>query len=559
MVSASSPDEHSPASPRLPSGPVGALSRLATWVLVAAPAVVIACHTLQNNDLPMHLAVGDWILDHHEVPDRDPFSGNGLDQPWVPHEWLAAVLFAVVERASGATGLITFTMLLSGVLAIVHASVMQRLGVGTHAQLWLSIPVWVIAGQRLMLRPHMFSLVLALGVWWVLLAARTRPRVLLFLPGLLAFWANVHGSFYLGLGIVALDLWLGKEHTITRAQRWGLLLACASALLFTPHPIAGVVFPFSLTSDPVFMREIAEWSPPLGSSLGSALFRETPAFAFSVAWLVLVIFGARRGLRRLPLSYCLACAAALLLYARHQRYAALFVLATVPLAHEVIRSYAGRRPWLARIAVFGTACFFAYPGYPATWTGFRSFPTGTGIELWGPNLPIFESELLAKSGYRGTVVCEYEYGGVIAWKSRGALRPTMDSRNSVYGADRFIRHQAGLTSGDPVLLSEAVAAVVRSPWADARRLPLHERLEDDPDWLLISFTSQTFLYVRAGAGSLDRRAYYYVSPATGRIRRPMADQLNRLQSELDSAADLGWRPNDAQWGILESWGIEKPR
>ncbi|MGE3164325.1 MAG: hypothetical protein AB7O52_05435 [Planctomycetota bacterium] len=61
------------------------------WVLVVAPPVVISCHTLQNNDLPMHLAVGNWILDHREVPDRDPFSANGSNQTWVPHEWLAAV------------------------------------------------------------------------------------------------------------------------------------------------------------------------------------------------------------------------------------------------------------------------------------------------------------------------------------------------------------------------------------------------------------------------------------------------------------------------------------
>ncbi|MGE3164327.1 MAG: hypothetical protein AB7O52_05445 [Planctomycetota bacterium] len=528
------------------------------WVLVVAPPVVISCHTLQNNDLPMHLAVGNWILDHREVPDRDPFSANGSNQTWVPHEWLAAVGFASVERAFGAPGLLTLTMLLAGILAVLHRGVMKHLGVGLEEHLWLSVPLWIVAGQRLMLRPHMFSLILVFAVWWVLFVGRSRPRVLWFLPLLLASWANLHGSFYLGLGIVALGLGMAPGHRASARQRWLILAACAAALLVTPHPIAGVLFPLTLTSDPVFMQEIAEWSPPFGSARGSELFRETPTFALSLLWIAAIAYGVVCG-RRLPLPYRIGCAAALVLYMRHQRYAALFVLATLPFVTAcVARLATPNRRWIARLTAAAGTLLFLYPGYPATWNQFRGPPTGGGSELWGANLPLFETELLVAAGYRGTVVCEYEYGGVLAWKSRGTLRPTMDSRNTVYGAQRFLEHQTGLVTGEIPLLGSAVAAVIRSPWVTADRARLHARLEDDPQWRLALFTPLTFVYVRVGQGELDARAYRYLAPGTGRIRQPLDGDRDRLARELEVAGQMGWHPSEAQWTVLASWGIERP-
>ena len=67
--------------------------RYARWLPVvwALFLGVMALHPLVNNDLPLHLAIGDWIRDHGELPSRDPFSFQSGEETWVAHEWLFGV------------------------------------------------------------------------------------------------------------------------------------------------------------------------------------------------------------------------------------------------------------------------------------------------------------------------------------------------------------------------------------------------------------------------------------------------------------------------------------
>ena len=167
---------------------------------------VIALHPLANNDLPLHIAIGEWVLAHGTLPSQDPFSFTAGGAPWVPHEWLAGVLFALVERGGGVVGLTLLAAAGAALLAVVHRGVMARLGVDLTTQLLWGLPLWLMAGRRLMLRPHLIAMVLPFLLWWLLLSARTQPRRLWLVPALMVVWVNLHGSFLMGFGIIALDL-----------------------------------------------------------------------------------------------------------------------------------------------------------------------------------------------------------------------------------------------------------------------------------------------------------------------------------------------------------------
>lgn len=508
------------------------------WIV--APATIIACHTLQNNDLPLHLAIGDWILEHREVPDRDPLSGNALGERWVPHEWLAGVVYSVVHRTTGALGLIALAMGLSLLLAAVHRRVTQQLGVTLPFHLLAAIPLWVMAGRRLMLRPHLFALGLIFLTWNVLLGARRQAALLWTLPVILALWVNLHASFFVGLAAIAADLVLcGSQHQASWRQRLLVLGLCVGALFVQPHGLGALTFPFQLTGQETFMQEIAEWAPPFGASLSSELFRQTPAFALSLAWILALAVGAARRGKQVPISYALFVLGTLVLYLQHQRHLALFALTSLPLivGSGWVPSASWQRSWRSWIphgATLLTVFFLITPGYPVRWDAFRSFPRGGDVQLWGSNLPLVEADILRTQGYQGLVLCEYDYGGVISWVSEGRLRPSMDSRNTVYGPEKFIAHQAGLANGEIELLERAVAVLVRSPWAGQPRSDLHRRLEDDPNWLLVRFSWQRFLYVRAGAGGLDSRAFRYAKPASGRISLPQPSQIPTLLDEAET-------------------------
>src|SRR6185369_4559302 len=56
---------------------------------------------LGDPDTYWHIAAGEWILDHRQIPLVDPFSYTFAGQPWTAHEWLSEVLLALAFRAGG--------------------------------------------------------------------------------------------------------------------------------------------------------------------------------------------------------------------------------------------------------------------------------------------------------------------------------------------------------------------------------------------------------------------------------------------------------------------------
>ncbi len=477
--------------------------------LVALCPLVIAIHPLANNDLPMHLAIGEWILAMGTLPAHDPFSFTAGHPPWVPHEWLAALLFAGIERAGGLVGLVSLAAAFAATLALVHRAVMARLGVGLTTHLLWAIPMWLIAGDRIVLRPHLPALVLPFAIWWALLRARRDARFLAFLPALLAIWVNLHGSFLMGFGIVALDLvLLGRGHPLAWRPRMLAIGACGAAFFaqahvyYQPSLLAGVEDALGLLRDPYFMEEILEWQPPFAS----ARFQETYAFLAAIPWILLAAVGFVRHGARVPLSYRAFALAALALYLRHSRFVDLMALASLPFLPDLdpvsLRSL-HRRRWLARAATLLAALSCVWPGFPIR----SGAPFRRPALRWGLELPIAAVDTLVASGYEGGVFCEYKFGGVVAWRSGGKLQPSMDSRNSVYGADLYRAHAAAMLRDTPFrreLLERVGAVLILRPTPRRARGDLIRHLEGEKRWRLAWIDGRSLLYVkqpRAGAGN----------------------------------------------------------
>ncbi len=482
------------------AGSAGAkVGRALDAALVALCPVVIAIQPLANNDLPMHLAIGEWILDHRTLPARDPFSFTAGHPPWVPHEWLAAVLFASVERAGGLVGLVALGAAFAAALALVHRAAMARLGVGWVPHLLWGLPMWLIAGERIVLRPHLPALVLPFAVWTCLLQARRDARWLLPLPLGLAIWENLHGSFLMGFGIVALDLVVfGRGHPLAWRTRWLATAACGAVFFaqvhvwFQPTFLAGIQDALGLLRDPVFMKEIAEWQPPFATPR----VRETFAFQAAVPWIGLAALGFVRGGASVPLSYRAFAVVALLLYLRHSRFIDLMALASLPFLPGALAP-APRWAPVARAATLAAALLCVWPGFPMR----PDQPFRRPALRWGRDLPLDAVEALLRRGYAGGVFCEYKFGGVVAWKGGGRLQPSMDSRANVYGGALYLAHQEAMRRDTPFrreLLRRVGAVLILRPTGSRDRRDLIEHLRRAKSWQLVHAGERSLLFVRAG-------------------------------------------------------------
>ena len=158
---------------------------------------------LNDGDTWSHIATGEWILDHRAVPRVDPFSLTFAGAPWVAHEWLAEVIFALAFRAAGWAGVMVITGAAAALAAYTIAlkTIKELPGVGGPV---LALAALALVTPGLLARPHMLALPV-MAIWSARLfdARDQKDAPPLVLALMMALWANLHGGFAFGLALVA--------------------------------------------------------------------------------------------------------------------------------------------------------------------------------------------------------------------------------------------------------------------------------------------------------------------------------------------------------------------
>ncbi|MGY4242050.1 hypothetical protein ACVIIZ_003458 [Bradyrhizobium sp. USDA 4523] len=202
---------------------------------------------LKDADIYWHIVVGQWIVDHRAVPHVDLFSFTIRGAPWITSEWLSEVLYFVAYKLAGWTGpLILAALSASFAFYLLALLLLKRLP---------NIPVMILLTAGIAMtsfhvftRPHV--LVFPLMVLWanalVEASEQRRAPSFAYLP-LITLWANLHGSFTLGLALMgpfALEaIWTADKSARARVAvqwiRFGVLALGAACI--TPY-VAGIDF-----------------------------------------------------------------------------------------------------------------------------------------------------------------------------------------------------------------------------------------------------------------------------------------------------------------------------
>ncbi len=412
----------------------------ATPVLVGLAMFVMALFVpgvLNDADTFWHIKAGEWMITHGSVPHTDPFSYTRAGAPWVAHEWLAEVAFALAFRAAGWGGVVTLTALAVG------AAFFQ---LARHLGRWLPIPVVLLLcllaasciAPGMLARPHILAL--PFFETWVagLFIARARGGVpSLWLLPVMCIWANLHGGYMLGLMLVlplSLEALLGAPADWRRTvPRWGgFLLAAVAAAGVTPHGPAGLLFPFQL----VGMSElstITEWHPTDFSTL------QPLEVVLAVGLYVALTRGAR-----LPPVRLLILLGLLHLALTHTRHQALVgVILPLLLAGPIAAALPALRPDRGG----------------ARW---RAWGVGTAgglvvLRLLLPVAPGGKNPVGAAAGAHvppalaaEPVFDEYSFGGYLIYVG---IRPFIDGRADLYGP-AFMRAYDAATSPNLAALED---------------------------------------------------------------------------------------------------------
>src|SRR4051812_25757207 len=208
---------------RLASVPMS-LARLWTFLAVALPVLASLLVPLSTVDLAYHLRAGAEILDARALPTVDTWTFTAAGLPWVDQQWGAQVILHGVYAGGGWTGLAIVRALLIGVVFGGLFAISRRSGVDVRLAAVLTLVAFVVAVPALALRPQLLGMVCFVLAAWLVAIRRETPRALWLVPVVVAVWANLHGSFFLGPILVGLA-WLQDLHDGDPAARRVLITA----------------------------------------------------------------------------------------------------------------------------------------------------------------------------------------------------------------------------------------------------------------------------------------------------------------------------------------------
>lgn len=415
--------------------------RQAVSVAVLIIGFGLATFTRADADLWGHTRYGLDILRDHELAVIDPYSFT-QDKPWVNHEWLTELQMGGAYRLGGAPALALLkAVLILGAFALAWRGLnAARLGARIVAMLVLMMgTIHVTSSIRPQVWSFLFLALLCRGL------VSPRPGTAWWLPLLFAVWANCHGGWIVGFGV--LGLWAavdclvgpdGSDRARRRRMWFAVVPASFVATLANPYGIGLWRF-LAETVRPG--RNISEWGP----LWGTPFLNWVPWFVCvgGVIWVLRSDYPRRFGTAAVLTMLAFASA-------RVMRVESLFVIAAVILLSPLVaRRWPAASPTsrgvnAALITSVGIA-MIAGALLAAGWMSAHALRCLPSIGGWAPDV----GAVRMLGGARpGRLVTFFDWGQYALWHLSPTLRVSMDGRRETIYSDRRLDEHDAIIRGD---------------------------------------------------------------------------------------------------------------
>lgn len=494
--------------------------RHAAGLLAVVGALAWSQPLISGAELWWHLAAGRAITAAGGIPAVDPYSHTAAESPWLNHEWLwglaAWELWELEPQSVAWLSLAVLALLFALVYRNAH-----RLSGSPGSALLATWGAAATAHWFFEIRPQSITRLFAV----IVLATRSSRAALFLWPVLLALWANLHGGWVFGIGLVALSTLVATAEQSFAAGRlalprrdWWTLGLCGAALLVNPYGPELLAYPFTYADPGGLVHTLVEWRSP-GFGLDPATYRGR-FWIFAAVSLV----GAGLVARRDPVTTA-AAVAALVMAATSLRFISLFAVVAAPLVAVAIAAAlrAAARRWSAldaravRAAVLVTAALAAallwrdvrlVPNLLYRWTDAAYSPQGAvrylgafdrsmrlyNEMLWGGYVSLYAPPLrIFYDGRTNTVydeatIADFLRIQVAAPGYRQLLREHRVDAALLYAASPLAAALQDTPDAWRLVYRDDVAAVLVPPDSDLlRMLPSGvERLAGTPELLTIA-------------------------------------------------------------------------
>ncbi len=261
-------------------------------ITILVPGLLVSLASMSTVDLAYGIRAGGQILDGAGIPRIDTFTFTAAGLPWIDQQWAAQAILAAVYRFGGWPALSTLWAVIIVAIEALLWRAARSMGAGVRTTGVTLLLGFLVAAQGSSLRSQVLGL-LCLAALLALVADRGahRGRLWLVIP-LFAAWANLHGSFPVGLallGLATVEDVAGRDHA---RQAIATLALAAVATLANPFGLDVWRYVVTIGTDPTIARFVTEWRHTNVLDPAGAAF-----YASVAAVIVIVLVRFRQGER----------------------------------------------------------------------------------------------------------------------------------------------------------------------------------------------------------------------------------------------------------------------
>lgn len=386
-------------------------------------------------DWGWHYRYGEYVFSHWQLLKNDIFSWTMTGYEWINTSWFYDLIVYALSRSTGFFGLSAAGALVSTLTfyVAVKTAKLSLWQTGILAILYVFLVKGVVWEG---LRSQMIGLLFLSILVHLLSKSDSSRKTIFFLPPLFFLWANIHGSFLLGLfilGITVLMKFLIHELGAQRVRLAIILVFSVFATLINPFSYRTYIEIFHHFNNPL-LKNIVEWMP-VKFSLRNVEYDVLLAYFVLLG----VGFWKRSNLRDANFFMTAALFGFYALTAR--RNWAVFAVATLPFAALSLKTIArnirpGQLQWITRISYIGIVALLIaavvvrlpkFHIWPYSFENYCAFSSDCSEGL---------TQFLLKNPPVGHGLTKYSWGSYLI--GRGVQAPTfIDGRMAIWTRDGF--------------------------------------------------------------------------------------------------------------------------
>ena len=486
-------------------------------------------YVLGDGSTGWHIVTGKYILAHGQIPQQDLFSYTFPTRAWVPYEWFADVVGALLVNLGGIKLLaVASATCIAALFALIYR---QCRAYKTHFLIAAGLTVLgiLISSVHWLARPHLFTFfflfIFCTHLEQFRRGSESARRMMLWLGLTMIAWSNAHPAFLVGLASIGIYL-VGelavalisdgeeRGQSMTRVKTFAVTLGIVG-LCTLINPNAAHIYSYiaNYLHSSVVLANTDEFLPPNFHDLYAILM----AILFAVFIFALAITRKKPALTQILMVLAFAWLAL-----NSRRNEPLFVIVAIPLIADLLSNV--DLGAITGSSAFNPAAWFR--GLTEKWKAYGTVVDDVEGTCTMHILPIALTSLLVVSCFFGGKIGPVElvasrfdndtkpaqaldyvqqhnmdfnrgfsldnWGGYIAYKT--GKRVFIDDRLDFYGEPFFLQY------GEVVQAKPGWQAILDRNKIDWILFPkdstLEHALQKEPGWTLLTSDNAAVLYGR---------------------------------------------------------------